>query len=146
MYMIEGKAKTAQEDLPWEVLVQSKRGWHFIFRKLACVDRWWFFTLSMFCVDMTAFEADRSVGPRVGDNLRKEIRLVNVLSPWVAYEFRVVAANDFGYGIPSSPSPQYNTLPAKPFIAPRNVSGGGGKTNSLTITWQVMATMLTISS
>jgi len=73
----------------------------------------------------------------VGDNLKKEYKLANVLSPWVTYEFRVIAANELGYGLPSTPSPQYNTLPAPPFIAPRNVSGGGGKTNSLTITWQV---------
>jgi len=48
-----------------------------------------------------------------------------------------MAANQYGYGPPSAPSPQYNTHPSKPQKAPDNVRGGGGKTNSLTITWDV---------
>lgn len=86
---------------------------------------------------MSAFDADRSVGPRVGENLRKEVKIVGTLSPWCAYEFRVIAANEYGPGQPSAPSPQYNTHPEVPFFAPRNVGGGGGKTNTLTITWDV---------
>lgn len=59
------------------------------------------------------------------------------MSPWSTYEFRVMAANEYGFGPPSAPSPQYNTLPARPFKAPDNVTGGGGKTNSLTVIWDV---------
>ena len=81
-------------------------------------------------------EADRVLDTRIGESSRKE-KLIGVVSPWSAYEFRVLAANKFGYGPPSAPSPQYNTPPDKPFIAPRNVGGGGGKTGSLTITWDV---------
>lgn len=57
--------------------------------------------------------------------------------PWSTYEFRVAAANVLGYGIYSSPSPQYNTPPDKPHRAPVNIGGGGGKIGDLTIAWQV---------
>ncbi|CAG7734727.1 unnamed protein product [Allacma fusca] len=66
---------------------------------------------------------------------RKVIHVRGILSPWSAYEFRVIAANDYGYGPPSPPSPQYNTAPNKPFVVPSKIGGGGGKTGSLTITW-----------
>ncbi len=35
----------------------------------------------------------------------------------------------------SDPSPQYNTKPDRPFKAPTNIRGGGGKTGDLTIVW-----------
>lgn len=90
------------------------------------------------CVDVTAYDADRLIGTRLGNEAnRKEIKVGHVLSPWCTYEFRVKAANEYGYGPPSAPSPQYNTQPARPSKAPENVGGGGGKTNSLTITWDV---------
>lgn len=66
---------------------------------------------------------------------RREVQLGNVLSPWSKYEFRVLAANVLGAGPPSDPSPQYNTAVDRPYVAPRNVGGGGGKAGSLTITW-----------
>ncbi|XP_049513150.1 contactin isoform X3 [Dermacentor silvarum] len=66
---------------------------------------------------------------------RREIQLGNVLSPWSKYEFRVIAANLLGVGQPSDPSLQYNTAVDRPYVAPRTVSGGGGTTGSLTITW-----------
>lgn len=66
---------------------------------------------------------------------RREVQLGNVLSPWSKYEFRVLAANVLGVGPPSDPSPQYNTAVDRPYMAPRNVGGGGGKAGSLTITW-----------
>jgi len=73
-------------------------------------------------------EVDRYTG-------RKEAKLEDVLSPWSTYEFRVSAANVLGYGLPSSPSPMYNTPPDKPRRAPSNVGGGGGKIGDLTISW-----------
>ncbi|XP_075218988.1 contactin [Lycorma delicatula] len=69
-------------------------------------------------------------------NGRKKAQIENVLVPWSTYEFRVSAANMLGYGIPSAPSPMYNTPPAIPTIAPSKVSGGGGKIGELTITWK----------
>ncbi|XP_015912441.1 contactin [Parasteatoda tepidariorum] len=66
---------------------------------------------------------------------RREIFLFSVLSPWSIYTFRVSAINGFGKGEPSQPSPLYNTAKDLPHVAPSNVGGGGGKTGSLTITW-----------
>lgn len=60
---------------------------------------------------------------------------VTNLSPWASYEFSVAGVNDLGIGTPSSPSPIYRTLEDKPYIAPRHISGGGGKIGDLTITW-----------
>lgn len=69
-------------------------------------------------------------------NGRKKAQIDNVLLPWSTYEFRVSAGNMLGYGLPSAPSPMYNTPPEKPFIAPQQVGGGGGKIGDLTITWK----------
>ncbi|KAG8191909.1 hypothetical protein JTE90_019843 [Oedothorax gibbosus] len=66
---------------------------------------------------------------------RREVQLFNVLSPWSIYSFRVSAINELGKGEPSNPSPLYNTGKDIPHVAPSNVGGGGGKTGSLTITW-----------
>ncbi|XP_055933759.1 contactin-like isoform X2 [Argiope bruennichi] len=65
---------------------------------------------------------------------RKKVQLFN-LSPWSVYSFRVSAVNSFGKGEPSLPSPLYNTEMDVPHVAPSNVGGGGGKTGSLTVTW-----------
>lgn len=53
------------------------------------------------------------------------------------YEFKVVAINSLGPGTDSKPSPLYSTDSDKPYIAPRNIGGGGGKIGDLTITWDV---------
>lgn len=73
---------------------------------------------------------------------RMECTLDNVLLPWSTYEFRVAAMNILGYGLPSAPSPMYNTPPDKPRHAPNNVGGGGGKIGDLTISWTVSCTLL----
>lgn len=65
---------------------------------------------------------------------RVETRIYN-LSPWSSYEFRVSAYNELGFGLPSAPSPLAQTHEDKPFRPPSNVGGGGGKTGTLTITW-----------
>ncbi|XP_070559759.1 contactin-5-like isoform X2 [Ptychodera flava] len=60
---------------------------------------------------------------------------LNSLSPWSDYEFRVIATNDIGSGKPSHPSDIYETEQDKPYMAPKNVGGGGGQTGDLRITW-----------
>jgi hypothetical protein len=81
-------------------------------------------------LDVEAREIDRYTG-------RKEAVIESSLSPWSIYEFRVTAGNELGYGIPSAPSPQYNTAPDRPYRAPPKIGGGGGKIGDLTITWEV---------
>uniref|UniRef100_A0A672VDJ0 Contactin 6 n=1 Tax=Strigops habroptila TaxID=2489341 RepID=A0A672VDJ0_STRHB len=58
------------------------------------------------------------------------------LSPWVEYEFRVVASNSVGIGEPSRPSAVLKTKAAVPVVAPTNISGGGGSRSELVITWE----------
>ncbi|XP_069062473.1 contactin-3-like [Pleurodeles waltl] len=58
------------------------------------------------------------------------------LSPWVEYEFRVVASNKMGNGIPSVPSSKIRTEEAVPEVPPSEVSGGGGSRSELVITWE----------
>ncbi|XP_041869607.1 contactin-6 isoform X2 [Corvus kubaryi] len=58
------------------------------------------------------------------------------LSPWVEYEFRVVASNGVGIGEPSRPSALLKTKAAVPVVAPMNISGGGGGRSELVITWE----------
>uniref|UniRef100_A0A8B9GMG1 Contactin 6 n=1 Tax=Amazona collaria TaxID=241587 RepID=A0A8B9GMG1_9PSIT len=58
------------------------------------------------------------------------------LSPWVEYEFCVVASNSVGIGEPSRPSALLKTKAAVPAVAPTNISGGGGSCSELVITWE----------
>ncbi|CAH4035672.1 unnamed protein product [Pieris brassicae] len=68
-------------------------------------------------------------------NGRKRAVISTTLLPWSVYEFRVQAVNSLGIGEPSSPSPQFSTQADKPYQAPLNIGGGGGKIGDLTITW-----------
>jgi len=49
----------------------------------------------------------------------------------------MAAGNDIGFGEMSLPSPQVNTPADKPYKAPTNITGGGGKIGDLTIVWKV---------
>ncbi|KAM3960940.1 contactin [Aphomia sociella] len=69
------------------------------------------------------------------NNGRKRATVSATLLPWSVYEFRVQAVNALGVGQPSAPSPQFSTLADKPYQAPSNVGGGGGKIGDLTIMW-----------
>lgn len=80
--------------------------------------------------DIIAKEVDRYNG-------RKEAFLENVLQPWSKYEFRMIAGNDIGFGESSLSSPQVNTPADRPYKAPTNITGGGGKIGDLTIVWKV---------
>ncbi|XP_030072034.1 contactin-1 [Microcaecilia unicolor] len=57
------------------------------------------------------------------------------LTPWMEYEFRVIATNSLGTGEPSLPSPRIKTEGAAPNVAPSDVGGGGGSNRELIITW-----------
>lgn len=58
------------------------------------------------------------------------------LSPWVEYEFRVLATNSIGTGEPTKPSQKIRTKDTMPRITPARVSGGGGSRSELVITWE----------
>ncbi|XP_012215435.1 contactin [Linepithema humile] len=82
--------------------------------------------------NITAYEVDRYTG-------RKEARMENVLNPYSTYEFRVQAFNIYGYGPPSTSSPQYRTSTDRPTKAPSNIGGGGGNIGDLMITWNPLS-------
>ncbi|XP_029010939.1 contactin-4 isoform X2 [Betta splendens] len=58
------------------------------------------------------------------------------LSPWVEYEFRVLASNSIGAGEPSKPSKKARTKETLPRVTPPRVNGGGGGRSELVITWE----------
>ncbi|XP_069545153.1 contactin-4 isoform X1 [Brachyistius frenatus] len=58
------------------------------------------------------------------------------LSPWVEYEFRVLATNSIGTGEPSKPSKKARTKEMLPRVTPARVNGGGGGRSELVITWE----------
>ncbi|XP_036959899.1 contactin-4 isoform X1 [Acanthopagrus latus] len=58
------------------------------------------------------------------------------LSPWVEYEFRVLATNSIGTGEPSTPSKKARTKEMLPRVTPARVNGGGGGRSELVITWE----------
>ncbi|XP_049626577.1 contactin-2 isoform X2 [Suncus etruscus] len=61
------------------------------------------------------------------------------LTPWMDYEFRVLASNILGTGEPSGPSSKIRTKEAAPSVAPSGLSGGGGAPGELIINWTPMA-------
>uniref|UniRef100_A0A452T9R4 Contactin 2 n=1 Tax=Ursus maritimus TaxID=29073 RepID=A0A452T9R4_URSMA len=59
------------------------------------------------------------------------------LTPWMDYEFRVLASNILGTGEPSGPSSKIRTKEAAPSVAPSGLSGGGGAPGELIVNWTV---------
>ncbi|XP_066519423.1 contactin-4 [Hoplias malabaricus] len=80
------------------------------------------------------WQAVTTVPEEVGG--RRLSAIVIELSPWVEYEFRVLASNALGTGEPSKPSKQVRTKETVPKVTPANVSGGGGSRSELVITWE----------
>lgn len=60
------------------------------------------------------------------------------LSPFVNYQFRVIAINAVGQSQPSLPSARYQTSGATPDVVPSGLKGWGSKKNNMEITWQAL--------
>nr|XP_046165793.1 neurofascin-like isoform X9 [Oncorhynchus gorbuscha] len=58
------------------------------------------------------------------------------LSPFVNYQFRVIAVNSVGQSLPSLPSQRYQTSGAPPDVIPRGLKGWGTKKNNMEISWE----------
>ncbi|XP_012934086.1 contactin-2 isoform X2 [Heterocephalus glaber] len=61
------------------------------------------------------------------------------LTPWMDYEFRVLASNILGTGEPSGPSSRIRTKEAVPSVAPSGLGGGGGAPGELIVNWTPMS-------
>ncbi|XP_069801887.1 neurofascin isoform X3 [Dendropsophus ebraccatus] len=57
------------------------------------------------------------------------------LSPFVNYQFRVLALNDLGSSMPSPSSERYQTNGAPPEVNPSDVRGAGTHKDNMEITW-----------
>ncbi|XP_044144347.1 LOW QUALITY PROTEIN: neurofascin [Bufo gargarizans] len=57
------------------------------------------------------------------------------LSPYVNYQFRVLAINDLGSSMPSPSSERYQTNGSPPEVNPSDVRGAGTRKDNMEITW-----------
>uniref|UniRef100_A0A8C2CHR3 Neurofascin homolog (chicken) a n=1 Tax=Cyprinus carpio TaxID=7962 RepID=A0A8C2CHR3_CYPCA len=66
-----------------------------------------------------------------------DLNSVNLqLSPFVNYQFRVIAINAVGQSQPSLASARYQTSGASPDVVPSGLKGWGSKKSNMEITWQ----------
>jgi len=79
-------------------------------------------------------------GKRTRIDGRRQFKLIDKLTPWAAYSFRVAAYNDLGLGEWSEPSPQYNTKPGRPNRNVTNIrTGEGGRTGDMIVMWDPLS-------
>ncbi|MED6260149.1 hypothetical protein ATANTOWER_004413, partial [Ataeniobius toweri] len=60
---------------------------------------------------------------------------VTDLYPWMVYQFRIIATNEYGSGEASIPSLKIKTWDAPPVVSPTDVAGYGGRNGEIIITW-----------
>uniref|UniRef100_A0A3Q2XR62 Contactin 1b n=1 Tax=Hippocampus comes TaxID=109280 RepID=A0A3Q2XR62_HIPCM len=60
---------------------------------------------------------------------------VTDLYPWMEYQFRIIATNEYGSGEASIPSLKIKTWDAPPVVSPADVEGYGGRNGEIIITW-----------
>ncbi|XP_041091981.1 neurofascin homolog (chicken) a isoform X32 [Polyodon spathula] len=63
------------------------------------------------------------------------------LSPYVNYQFRVLAINEIGASNPSQPSERYQTSGAPPELIPQGIRGKGSRKTNMEITWEMIPGM-----
>uniref|UniRef100_A0A665TNM8 Contactin 1b n=1 Tax=Echeneis naucrates TaxID=173247 RepID=A0A665TNM8_ECHNA len=75
-----------------------------------------------------------STSPTVLDGSVERAEVTD-LYPWMEYQFRIIATNEYGSGEASIPSLKIKTWDAPPVTAPTDVAGYGGRNGEIVITW-----------
>uniref|UniRef100_A0A8D3DG18 Contactin 1b n=1 Tax=Scophthalmus maximus TaxID=52904 RepID=A0A8D3DG18_SCOMX len=75
-----------------------------------------------------------STSPSVLDGGMEKAEVTD-LYPWMEYQFRIIATNEYGSGEASIPSLKIKTWDASPVVSPTDVAGYGGRNGEIVITW-----------
>uniref|UniRef100_A0A3B4A4E7 Uncharacterized protein n=1 Tax=Periophthalmus magnuspinnatus TaxID=409849 RepID=A0A3B4A4E7_9GOBI len=75
-----------------------------------------------------------STSPTVIDGSMEKADVTD-LYPWMEYQFRIIAHNEYGAGEASIPSLKIKTWDAPPVVSPTDVAGYGGRNGEIVITW-----------
>uniref|UniRef100_A0A669CIA3 Contactin 1b n=1 Tax=Oreochromis niloticus TaxID=8128 RepID=A0A669CIA3_ORENI len=78
----------------------------------------------------------RNATPTVLDGSMERAEVTD-LYPWMEYQFRIIATNEYGSGEASIPSLKIKTWDAPPVVSPTNLAGYGGRNGEIIITWTV---------
>uniref|UniRef100_A0A4W6D915 Contactin 1b n=1 Tax=Lates calcarifer TaxID=8187 RepID=A0A4W6D915_LATCA len=77
---------------------------------------------------------DATTSPTTLDGSMERAEVTD-LYPWMEYQFRIIATNEYGSGEASIPSLKIKTWDAPPVVAPTDVAGYGGRNGEIVITW-----------
>uniref|UniRef100_A0A8C4ILW3 Contactin 1b n=1 Tax=Dicentrarchus labrax TaxID=13489 RepID=A0A8C4ILW3_DICLA len=77
---------------------------------------------------------DASTSPTFLDGSMEKAEVTD-LYPWMEYQFRIIATNEYGSGEASIPSLKIKTWDAAPVVAPTDVAGYGTRNGEIIITW-----------